>query len=88
MDAHRRPPAIRRERLLVVRSGGKGKQTKRHAQAKQTFVGVKARAILPQAKNIRAKLSFLNNWLIFAAHKLHFSIRKERLWFSAFRVIL
>lgn len=88
MDALHHAPAIRRERLLVVRSDDKDKQTKRHAQTMKTIAGNTLCAMLLCTKNIRAKLSFLNNWLIFAAHKLRSSIRKERLRLSAFRIIL
>ena len=88
MDALHHPPAIRHERLLVVRSDDKDKQTKRHAQTMKTIAGNTLCAMLLCTKNIRAKLSFLNNWFIFAVHKLRSSIRKERLRLSAFRIIL
>ncbi len=53
----------------------------------KTFAGTALCAMLLCTKNIRAKLSFLNNWFIFAVHKLRSSIRKERLRLSAFRII-
>ncbi|PMC25474.1 hypothetical protein CJ231_01415 [Hoylesella buccalis] len=61
MDALHHLPAIRCERLYVVRSDDKDKQTKRHAQTKKTFADNTLCAMLLCTKNIRAKLSFLNN---------------------------